>query len=405
MTIIQANKFYFPRGGAEKYMLQLSKWLKTHGHHVVPFAMQHPKNLPNFYEAFFPHYIETEQPKVGLQGAMAIGRMLYSFESRKKIARLIDEVHPDICHIHNIYNQISPTILPELKKKGVPIVMTVHDHHLVSPQYNIWADGHGQDVRGLGMFRATATRFNRGSLLASSVQAASFSLHRLLRMYRDNVSIFLCPSEYIRRQLIYAGFSAEKLRVNNYGFDTTSVVPRYDNDGYILFVGRLSEEKGVDLVVRLARLLPEIKFKVAGTGPEEQSLRNTARGLNNIEFLGFKSGEDLVDLYKGALALLIPSRVHEIFPLVLLEAMAVGTPIIASHVGGIPEVIADRQTGFLARVDDLSAWTEAILRLVHDPDLRAQMGRRAREAVENQFPLGAHYARVLEAYRDAIQWS
>lgn len=401
MKIIQINKFYSLKGGAERYMLELSSWLESQGHRVIPFAMQHKDNLETPYADYFVSSVETEVVKRSWQGMRTLGRMTYSLEARRKLASLIAREKPDLAHVHNIYTQLSPSILHTLKDQHVPVVMTVHDHHLISPQYNIWATGCGEDYRHVGIVRGTLARYHKGSFLASFAQTAAHKFHRLLKLYERGVDLFVCPSQYMKRQLISGGFPPEKIRVNPFGIDPHLVEPRYDHDGYFLFVGRLSEEKGVETIVRAARLIPDIPFKIIGRGPDMARLHRLADGLKNVTFVGFHMGEELAELYRGARSVLFPSRVHENFPLAILEAMAVGKPVIASHVGGIPEMIDDRVNGMLVAPSDLHGWVEAIIRLTYDEELRLRMGRAARQTIEHRFRLADHERRLLAIYAEA----
>ena len=402
MRILQANKYYYRRGGAETYMLDLSHWLETQGHEVIPFAMKYSENLPTKYEKYFPEEIETQNPSIGMRGLHTLGRMIYSMEARRKLATLIYDVKPDVCHIHNIYTQISPSILHTLRDQHVPVVMTVHDHHLLSPQYNIWAEGCGPDLRDVGIVKGTFSKFHKDSLAASFAQVVTYKFHRWQKMYDRNVDLFLCPSHYMKQQMIRGGFPEKKLRVLPYGVDPKLVEPKYDHKKYALFVGRLSEEKGIETIISLAKILPDITFKIVGRGPEMEKLHRAGDKCKNIEFVGFRMGEELRTLYEGATAVLIPSRVHEVFPLITLEAMSIGKPVIGSKVGGMPEIIEDGVNGFLVSPLDLHGWTESLMRIFYDDDLQKQLSHGARETIEKRFSLDEHHRKLMSFYNEAM---
>ena len=402
MKILQANKFYFLRGGAERYMLELSAWLSSQGHEVVPFAMRHPDNLETLYAEFFPSFVQTDRPRLDLEGLRTFGRMFYSLEARACLSRLLDATRPEVAHIHNIYTQLSPSILDALARRRVPTVMTVHDHHLVSSQYNVCADGCGPDFSRLGIVRGTLARPHKHSYAASFAQAATFAFHYNRGSYRNRVDLFLTPSEYMRRRLLSAGFPEDKVRTVRFGVDADVLQPRFDHDGYVLYFGRLSEEKGVETVIRAAKQLPEIPFKIVGSGPWEPALHAIAHEVKNVEFMGFRSGEALWDMVRGALCVLIPSRVQENFSLAALESMALGKPVISSNVGGMAEAVEDRVTGLLVPPNDLHAWVESIMRLAYDEDARLNLARAARLAAETTFHIRHHHAAVMRAYEDAI---
>ena len=384
-------------------MLELSSWLESQGHRVVPFAMQHPDNRESPYADRFVSFVQTESVRSSpWQALRTIGRMTYSLEARRKLATLIAQEKPDLAHIHNIYTQISPSMLDTLKDQRVPVVMTVHDHHLISPQYNIWAEGCGDDFRDVGIVKGTYARYHKASAMASFIQTAVYKFHRWLQIYEHNVDLFICPSQYMKRQLVAGGFPQEKIRVNHYGIDPHTIESRLDHDAYFLFVGRLSEEKGIETVIRVAKMIPDVKFKIVGRGPQMNRLHRLAEGLTNVDFVGFRQGEELAALYQGAMAVLLPSRVHENFPLAVLEAMASGKPVIASHVGGVPEIVEDRVNGLLVAPADLHGWVEAIMRLAYDEEFRLSLARVARSTIEHRFQLDDHYRRLMAIYQEVL---
>ncbi len=401
MTVLQINKFYYPRWGADRYFFDLSHWLRDAGHAVVPFAMQHPDNLPTPYSRYFPSFVQTERVSPGWEGMRTLGRMAYSLEARRNLAHLIHDTQPDVAHVHNIYTQLSPSILHTLHAQRVPVVMTVHDHHLVSPQYDRPAEGAATDVKGMGVWEAARTKFHKGSFAASAVQAGIFALHRRLGLYERFVHLFLCPSEYLANELRTAGFPPEKIRVVPFGIDPSAIRPEYGHKGYVLFVGRLMPVKGVETLIAAARLLPHLPFRIVGSGPQEASLRRQAEGLSNVSFAGYRSGAALDEEYAGALAVAVPSRMRETFGLVALESMARGKPVVASDAGALPEVVAGGHTGLLVPPLDPSAWAAALDRLSKDEPLRASLGRQARAETEGRFHARHHWPQVLEAYRDA----
>lgn len=405
MTIIQANKFYFLRGGAERYVLDLSRWLAHRGNRVVPFAMQHPDNLPTPYAKFFPTFVPTEEVKFNWDGLRTVGRMLYSLEARRCLASEVADVRPDLCHVHNVYTQLSPSVLHTLRVMKVPTVMTVHDHHLISPQYGSWVPGCGPQLSGRAI-PDILSRFHKNSLVASFLQVLAFRFHRALRIYEKGIDLFICPSEYLAHRLVAAGFPKSKVRVNHYGIDPTVTEPVYGHRGYVLFVGRLSPEKGVETILEIARVLPQVAFRIVGTGPDEAGLHAVGHTLPNVTFVGFREGEALREEYRGAMALLLPSRVHEVFPLVALEAMAYGVPVVASAVGGVPEVVQDRHTGWLVEPLNVPGWVEAVTRLSTDESYRLTLARAARAAVETTFHIRHHHERLLATYSEVtgLSW-
>ena len=171
---------------------------------------------------------------------------------------------------------------------------------------------------------------------------------------------------------------------------------------YAHFVGRLSEEKGIETIISLAKILPDITFKIVGRGPEMEKLHRAGDKCKNIEFVGFRMGKELKTLYEGATVVLIPSRVHEVFPLITLEAMSIGKPVIGSKVGGMPEIIEDGVNGFLVSPLDLHGWTESLMRIFYDDDLQKQLSHGARETIEKRFSLDEHHRKLMSFYNEAM---
>lgn len=400
MTILQLNKFYFLKGGAERYVFQLSHELEKRGHTVIPFAMQHPKNVTTSWSRFFPSFVETENVSFGLRGLKTLIRMLWSREAARGLSRLLDEVHIDVAHVHNVYTQLSPSVLSVLKQRGIPIVMTVHDHHLVSPEYAPRLSSAHTEVSELGLLAAARSRFHKNSFPASFLQAAVFHLHRVLRVYQKSIDHFLTPALFLKEKLLAAGFSESNIEVLPFGIDASALrAPAQDDERFILFVGRISSEKGVETLLALARRLPDIRFVLVGVGPLESVLRKASQDLPNVEWKGFLDGEALAQMYRGARAVVIPSRVVEVFPFVVLEAMAAGKAIVASRAGGLVEMIQEGETGYLVDADDLDGFVSRVRALCEDPGLAQLFGKTARAQVEQHYDLKAHIDRVEEVYR------
>lgn len=402
MKVVLANKFYFLKGGAERYLLDLEHLLREHGNEPIPFAMQHPSNLPSPYNKYFVSQVETEKVSLNWQGIRTLGRMFFSFEAQEKISQLVRRFQPDLVHVHNIYYQISPSIFLTLRELGAPTVMTVQDYHMLSPQYMRWSHHKVEDLSRVGIIQAALSRFHKNSFFASLAAAATYRLHERMGLYHL-VDRYVVSTNFVKSEMIKKGFEAWKINVLPLAIEAQKITPAIGWDhGYILFVGRLVEEKGIWQVLRAAKKLPHINFKIVGTGPEEARLKQAAEHLTNVEFIGFAVGETLWNLYRGARCVVVPSLWQEVFGLVVLEAMAAGKPVIASNIGGLPEVVSDRITGLLVQPGSVPELAEAIDRLFHDHGMTREMGFAGRERVLKEFTLEKHYEKLMEIYKSAI---
>src|SRR3989338_2357584 len=252
MTIIQAHKFYWRRDGASNYALDLASLLEERGHTVVPFAMKHTQNLKNQYERFFVSRMELgDASKLSLGQKMCYaGRMFYSFEARRRMQNLLRQEKVDIVHLHNIYHHISPSILPVIKKKGIPIVMTLHDWKLICPNYSMFHHGavHEEDCRWWYGTCVKNKCFRDSRLLSSVVRWEMIFHHKIMRYYERYVDKFIAPSQFMMEKYVEHGWDRRKfvqipLPIEKKQ-ETRNKKQGEEDRGYVAYVGRLSEEKG-----------------------------------------------------------------------------------------------------------------------------------------------------------------
>lgn len=354
MKILQVNKFYYPRGGADKYFLWLTGALEKAGHEVAVFSMEHPKNLPTPWSRYFASRISFNEGGV-IDKLKTPGRVLYSFSVKRKFSRLIKNFRPDVIHIHNIYHHLSPSILTVARRNHIPVVMHLHDYKLISPDYNLLnaAASRKKNIQPKKYYQYLFSRNVKSSYAATALAVLEMYLHHsILNIYRKNVSIFIAPSKFMRDTVVKAGWPENKISVvyNPYSPDLKAETPIGKNpavEDYLLYFGRLNSEKGIATLIKAAARINR-KVKIAGIGPEEPTLKKIAEESKaQVEFLGFKTAAELRPLITGAKAVIIPSVWPENMPLSLLEAMNLGKIVIAARIGGLPEIIKDEENGLL----------------------------------------------------------
>ncbi|MEI6835811.1 MAG: glycosyltransferase [Candidatus Falkowbacteria bacterium] len=344
LKIIQVNKFFYAKGGADKYFLTLIDKLSELDIEVVPFAMADPRNIDSSWNRYFSENIDYHQPKNVWKMAL---RLIWNREAAKKFGQLLDETKPDLVHAHNIYHQLSPAILLEAKKRKIPVIMTLHDYKLICPNYLMFSHGKpcNKCLKGNYLHCLTSNCYN--SYPRSALAVLETYLHnKVWHTYQNNVDLFISPSEYLKQMMISAGWPADKIRV------LINPAPTYKetSDGQnLLYFGRLAVEKGVDVLLRALKLTNE-KLDIVGTGPEETNLKLLTKELglaDRVAFHGNQAGENLEEFKRIAKAVILPSVWAENMSLVLLESLAYGKLIIASASGGTPELIKDGETGWL----------------------------------------------------------
>lgn len=401
MRILQVNKYNYIRGGAEKYFIEISRELKELGHQVAIFSMKHPKNIPSDFEKYFVSRISFNEG--GFKNKI-IGpfRLLFSFTARRKFRRLVQDFRPDIIHIHNIYHQISPSILRVAKKRKIPVIMHLHDYKLVCPNYQLLA--HNKICyRCLGgkYHNCLQQRCFKNSFWRSFLATIEMYLHhRLLKVYRKNIDLFIAPSQSMKDTVVKFGWPENKIKVL-YNFSEKLQNNLMDSPGdYGLYFGRLSKEKGIDILLSALSLANrKIKLKIIGSGPEEENLKKMVKDLklgSRVKFLGPKFGEELFLEVKKAQVIFIPSIWLENMPLTLLEAMMLKKVVIASNTGGLPELIKDGQTGFLFKRGDDQDLARVIDSL--DEHNLLQIGVQANLLAE-ELSVGRHLSKLLQIYR------
>ncbi|MFA5801414.1 MAG: glycosyltransferase family 4 protein [Thermoleophilia bacterium] len=404
MRVMQVNKFWRVRGGSERYVFELSRMLSERGHEIIPFAMQDPANERSRYQSLFVSPVELSDPyRVPMWKRLAIaGRILNSKESERRISIVADLSHPDIAHMHNIYHHLSPSILRPLVERGIGICMTIHDYKLVCPALRFYNKGKVcERCRPYRYLSCVAGRCVHGSRGASLLCATEMFYHDLTRAYSGRIDRFIAPSQFVAGKLVTRGFDPEKVVVIPNFVDPGRWKPDGEGGDYVLFSGRLTQEKGIVTLIRALAGLPGIPLKIVGSGMADSPTRQLARelGADNIEFVGFKSEDEVRRLVQGSRFACVPSEWYENAPMSALEAFACGKPVIGTRIGGIPEMVRDGQTGLLAEPGDEADLRAKVERLWEDPELAITMGRNARHLIETEYSPRTHYDKIIKTYQ------
>lgn len=390
MRVLLINKFHYLRGGAERAYFDTAHILAESGHHVAFFSMQHPENFPTEWSHFFVSQEEYGEGKVTLAERFRLVRnILWNFEAARKLDVLIDEFQPEIAHLHNTYHQLSPSIIWTLKKRHIPIVMTLHDYKLLSPNYSLSVRGKiWEHTSGL---RCLADRCVKDSYAKSLVCVLEQWLHVLLGSYQK-IDRFIAPSRFLIEKFRSLGSSLSIQHLPQPLRPYPEVAPA--SGEYFLSYGRLSQEKGVDVILDALKITKGVSLKIAGTGPLEEHLKSrvTSEKLSGVEFVGYQTGQALESLIQNAKAIILSSVWYENMPYTLIEALARGKVVIAPKLGGIPERIVDGVNGFLfesGNANDLAR----VIRGLDQHDLKA-ISQKARESTEDLRP---------EVYKKALE--
>ncbi len=406
MKVLMVQTFHFRRGGDSTCMLNLSGLLEEKGHEVVPFAMKHPENLPSPHAEYFsseidfPGLLESGSPASAWK---VLSKSIYNSEARKNIARLADDTKPDIAHFHNIHGHLTTSIIEPLRRRQIPIVWTCHDYRLVCPNTSFLSHGEiCERCLPARYWNAPLQRCKKGSCAASAVAMLTSCWDRMTGV-PGRVDRFIAPSNFLKRKLIAGRIRPSKITVIPNFTSLDTAIDTHEGD-YFIYTGRLLQEKGIDLLIRAAGAVEGARLLIVGEGPMEKELKVEAEryGSGRVEFTGYLSGEDFERTVAGTRFVVLPSRWYENLPFSIMEAMAAGKPVVATDIGGIPEMVDDAETGLLFPVGDEEALRSCLERMNADAGLRREMGRKGRAKAEKLYGREKHYADIMEVY-DAVR--
>jgi glycosyltransferase involved in cell wall biosynthesis len=400
--LLTINNYYYRRGGSEAVFFEHNRLFEDAGWEVVPFSTRNALNEPSRWSEHF-----VEDTDAALQGSAvakatrAIGA-IYSLEAARRIRSLLALVKPDIAHAHNIYHHLSPSVLVELRRHGVPVALTLHDLKLVCPAYKMHTQGRVcESCRGGALRHVIKNRCIKNSLAMSALVWLESTVHEALRLYLGNVTRFVVPSRFFLAKFAEWGVDTTRFVHVPNSIDVDAFEPGDETGDAFVYLGRLVPEKGVATLVKAAAQA-RVRLRIIGTGPEEAMLRQLAQDLGgDVEFTGYLTGGPLHAAIRSARAVVVPSEWYENAPISVMEASALSRPIIGAAIGGIPELIRENETGFVFQsgdVDALAAVLERVQRF--DAARLRRMGRAGREWMRADFSPAAYRDRMLNLYHE-----
>lgn len=383
MRVLIVNKFVRVTGGADAYCLDIADGLRSRGHEVAFLATQHPENRERagaFVEATVTH---RERDSLSLPRQLRAAQCAYwNRAAYRAMRQLIVTFKPDVVSAHKLYPQLSVSPLVAAAAAGVPIVQTVHDYEFMS--------GSAFDHRGRWIdMDETTLRFR-------ALNSSLFPIKRTV--HRRAVTKWIAVSEFVSRRLRYVGIDAEV--IVNPAPRSLSIVKRRDERTGVAFAGRMSTEKGVMHLIRLAEITPRVDVTVAGEGPLAGDFVRAERRLPNLRYVGGLTRAGVTRLFDSAVAVVMPSLWQEPGSLIALEAMATGTPIVAYEVGGLSEYVAASAAGIVVP-PSVNAMSTAVSTLLSDPATWTRMSEAALAAVKDVHSLQKHCSKLERAFSAA----
>jgi glycosyltransferase involved in cell wall biosynthesis len=335
-----------------------------------------------------------------LEKCRASVKGIYNIEAYRTVSRLVAKECPDVVHVHNLYPLFSPSVLVACRDAGMPVVMTVHNYGLTCPHWSHYRNGEICELCAKGNVMWCVLKNCQGNILESAGYAVRSGVAMHFNLFQNNVTRFIALTDFSRQWLISAGFSPEKIDVVPNMID----IPGYKGDPgnglYGAFAGRISPEKGVETLISAAAVLPGVPFSVAGSGPLLERFQQ--QPVSNVKFRGLLDFCELSEFFSNARFLVVPSRSYEMCPTVILEAMAMGLPIIASRIGGLPEIVQDGQTGLLFEPGNSEDLARKARLLWDNPEFCRKLGLSGREWVIRECREDIHIQRLMSVYDKAM---
>jgi glycosyltransferase involved in cell wall biosynthesis len=385
VRILLCHNYYRYRGGEDVSFEADIEMLRSYGHELELYS-------------------KTNED-INNHGRLALAKnTVWNRKSEDEIAEVIERFRPEILHCNNIFPQISPSVYRAANRAGVPVVQALRNYRLLCANGYLFRDGHlcTECVDRPSRYPALVHGCYRDSRLATAAVVSMQVVHGAIGTWKRRVDAYFTPSAFARELFIRNGFDRNRIAVR-----TNFVHPDHGLSegcgGYALFIGRISPEKGLRVLLQAwERLHSELPLKIVGTGPDEEPLRREFPDVPNVEWLGSRSSADVLTLLGDAKCLVMPSVWYETFGRTIAEALSRGTPVIASNLGAIAELVADGQTGYLFEPGNADALVAATKALMASEDGYQTMRRAAYDSFKTRFTREKSHKQLLAVYQTAI---
>ena len=397
MKILMVNKFLYQKGGAETYTLSLGKILEKHGHEVQYFGLKNEKNtVGNNVDALVNDMDFSKGVKANLNAPF---RIIYNFQAKRQIRKVLDDFKPDIVHLNNIQFHLTPSIIVEVnnwrkeQKNNCKIIYTAHDYQLICPSHglfdvNVKPCEKCLDGKYIHCFQTKCVKNSRAKSLLGMMDAYYWK-HSAAYSYVDAI---ICCSQFLKEKLdTQPQFRGKTITLHNF----KDIVPleNIHKQNYVLEFGKLCKDKGTETLIEVAKKMPKQRFVFAGYGPSVEKMK----GIPNIEYVGFKGGEELYRLIAEAKISVCPSEWYENCPFSVIESISLGTPVVGANIGGITELIKEGKTGELFEAGNENELEKAIKKITETEDITNEYVKNCLDVKYETSE--TYYKKLIKIYR------
>ena len=403
MKVLLVNKFHYLKGGSEKYYFELGELLKENGHEVAFFSMEDEKNIKTGCKEYFvkPIDLNTGSKLKALD-------VIYCKENEKKMGQALEEFKPDIVHINNFQRQLSASIIKPIKKRNIPIVFTAHDVQAICPAIVMLDSNkeicekcmHGKYINCI------KKKCIKDSNLKSVLGAIEGKYYRNKKIYTKKIDKIITPSEFYRTKLIEDGIGQDKIVAMHNFIDIDEYNVPIEDEGYALYIGRLSKEKGIFNLIKAISNLKEGELRIAGDGPEKEAIIQFVQENHleaRIKLLGFLDKNGIKEQIRKCRFVVVPSIWYENCPYSVMETLAIGKPVIGADIGGIPELVQNQYTGITYKFDNIEELSLNMNVLFTDKELAENLGNNAKEQAKKLYTKNVYYDKIIKIYTDLIK--
>jgi glycosyltransferase involved in cell wall biosynthesis len=389
MKIVLVHNTYQQPGGEDVVVESEKRLLESEGHQVIPY---------------FRSNMELQNPSA-LARIAIVPRMVWSSETRRDFAALLDAERPDVVHVHNTFMVISPSIYSACSERKIPVVQTLHNFRLLCPSANFYRDRHVcEECVDHGLLRGVQHGCYRNSRAATAGVAMMIAVHRKLNTWRESVTRFIALTEFQKQKFVAAGFPSDKFMIKP-NFVDPDPCERASAGEYAVYVGRLAEDKGLHVLLNAwKQLRTPYPLQIVGDGPERAGLEAQARDLqlSGVAFRGRLSRSETMAAIKNARFIVVPSTWYETFGMIIAESFACGSPVLCSRLGAMAEIVTDQCTGLHFNPGDAPDLARKVEWAWEHPADLARMGRAARAKYETDYTAERNYSLLMQIYEQAV---
>lgn len=401
MRILLVNKFHYLKGGSEAYYFELGKLLKEHGHEVAYFSMEDERNIKTGDKEYF-----VKSSDMNSKNITKAFDIIYSKSNKEKMEKALEDFKPDIVHLNNFQRQLSASIIDPCIKKNIPIVFTAHDVQAICPAITMMDKDKKPcelciNGKYINCFKKKCIKDSKLKSLLGTIENNYYRKHGI---YTNKIDYIITPSEFYRNKFILDGINESKIKalhnfinINDYDIETI-------DEGYALYFGRLSREKGILNLINAFSKLNNGLLYIAGEGPEKDNIEEIIKENhleNRIKLLGFLNKEEMREVTRKCKFVVAPSIWYENCPYTVLETLAIGKPIIGSNMGGIPELVNNNENGFIYKYDDINELSEKMNILFNNKELVDEFSKKSKELAKEKYSKEKYYENLIDIYTKA----